>query len=262
MDKPEEIAFAKLLFGGIALVVVLVLIIVIFMVLYQRKLFIQQANLHQLELGYQNNILESVVNSQEAERERIARDLHDEVGASLSAVKLFINQIQYENSIIDMKDLAKQSSEILGDIVSDVRRISHNLSPVTLESFGLSEATKILLKRLESTGILTSANIQFASESLDNYRQLILYRVIQEVFGNILKHAAATEVILHLRQINDTLWLHIEDNGKGFDPDSPRPGSSGMGIGTLKARSGLLNAKFDITSAIGHGTSVELIIPL
>ncbi len=232
------------------------------MVLYQRKLFIQQSELHQLELSYQNNMLESVVNSQEAERERIARDLHDEVGASLSAVKLFINQIQYENSAAQMKDLAKQSSDILGDIVSDVRRISHNLSPITLESFGLPEAARILLKRLESTGISTSSNIQFAGDSLDNYRQLILYRVIQEVFGNILKHAAATEVVLHLRQIDDTLWLHIEDNGKGFDPDAMETGPPGMGIGTIKARAGLLNAKFDLTSAIGQGTCVELIIPL
>ena len=263
MAKPEEIEFAKLLFGGIAIMILLALTIVIFIVLYQRKLYIQQANLHQLELTHQKTLLESIVNSQESERERIARDLHDEVGASLSAAKLFVNQIQYETSAEEMKNLAGQSSQILGETVKDIRQIAHNLSPITLENFGLAEAIKILIKRLEASGLSTNFIINFTPEVLNSYQQLILYRIVQEVLNNVVKHAAATHLTLYLNEDNQMLSLYIEDNGKGFDDQKANEIKSfGMGIGTIKARSGLLGARFQITSATGQGTRIEITIPL
>ena len=263
MAKPEEIEFAKLLFGGIAIMVLMALTIVIFIVLYQRKLYSQQANLHQMELTHQKNILESIINSQESERQRIARDLHDEVGASLSAAKLFINQIQYETHASEMKKLADQSSQILGDTVKDVRQIAQNLSPVTLESFGLAEAVKILLQRLEVSGLSVYFDIDFTANVLNSYQQLILYRIIQEAFTNILKHASATQLVLDLKQAEKMLLLSIEDDGRGFNyQKSAQTESIGMGIGTIQARAGLLGARCEITSSPGRGTRIEIIISL
>ena len=243
--------------------ILLALTIVIFIVLYQRKLYIQQVRLYQLEISYQKKILESVVSSQESERERIAQDLHDEVGASLSTVKLFINQIQYETSIGEMKGLARQSNQVLGDIVKDIRQIAQNLSPITLENFGLSEAIKILLKRLEISGLKTTSTVSFAPEALTSYQQLMLYRIIQEMFNNVIKHASATQLILHLKQQEHLLCLYVEDDGKGFDyQQTSEPKPFGMGLGTIKARAALLDAQFQITSAVGQGTRIEITIPI
>ena len=262
MDKPQEIEFAHLLFGGITIFVLLALSIVIFVVLYQRKLQLQQAHLHHLDLTYQRTILEAVVNSQESERERMAQDLHDEVGASLSVAKLFVNQIRYETSPDEMKLLADQSSQILATLVQDVRQIAHNLSPLLFENLGLKEAIKTVLNRFEAVGLIIHYLDELPSESLSMQQQLLLYRIIQEGLGNVLKHAEATQLSLQLKQEGQRVWLRIEDNGKGFDDQQINLKRPGMGMNTLKARAGVLGAELKISSVIGQGTCLEMSMPI
>lgn len=263
MDKPEEIEFAQLLFSGIAVMVMLALAIVLFAILYQRKLYAQQAQLHRLELNRQKEITESVVRSQERERERIARDLHDEVGASLSTAKLFVNQIQHETAVDDIKELAEQAGGILSEMVQDVRQIAQNLSPVLLDNVGLSGAVKLIMNRLTLSGLQVSCQIEPVGEELDKEKQLALYRIVQEVVGNIVKHAEATHVTLKLACQDTTVRLQIEDDGRGFLYPQPDPTArSGMGMGSIRARAGLLNAQLHITSAVGKGTRIELDIPM
>ncbi|MBD2755452.1 sensor histidine kinase [Spirosoma validum] len=263
MDKPEEVEFAKLLFGGIAAMILLALAIVLFAIIYQRKLYAQQAQLHQLELSRQKEITESVVRSQERERERIARDLHDEVGASLSTAKLFVNQIQHETAVDDIKELAQQAGGILGDMVQDVRQIAQNLSPVILDNVGLSDAVKLIMNRLQLSGLQVSSQIEPVDKELDKEKQLALYRIVQEVVGNIVKHAGATHVALTLACQDNTIRLQIDDDGRGFlYPQPDLSARSGMGMGSIRARAGLLNAQLHITSAVGKGTRIELNIPV
>ncbi|MCF0072486.1 sensor histidine kinase [Dyadobacter sp. CY261] len=261
MGRPEEIEFAQLLFGGIGIMVMMALAIVIFVLLYQRKLHFQQRSLHQMEMSHQKKILESIVASQENERERIARDLHDEVGASLSAVRLFVNQIQYEKSPEEMKGLAARSGQILGDVVKDVRQIAHNLSPVIIENFGFAGAVKILLNRMEDAGMHIHCSIDDPAETLSAYQQTILYRIIQEVIGNVVKHAEASEITFDLHQNGPHLILQMGDNGKGFDVASGHK-QTGMGMSTIRTRTDLLDAKLILDSAPGAGTRIKIDIPL
>jgi signal transduction histidine kinase len=258
MDKPQEIEFANLLFGGIAVMVILSLSIVVFVVLYQRKLYLQQARLHQIELNHQRTVLEAVLNSQESERERIAQDLHDEVGASLSTAKLFVNQIKYESSPEEMKSLAGQSSQILGDIVGDIRQIAYNLSPLALKNLGLEGAIKTLLNRLEASGISIYFLCDVAHESVSIQQQLTLYRIVQEALGNALKHAEATQISVQLRQQQQLVQLYIEDNGKGFNYQDIQSKHDGLGMDSIKARAKALDAELTINSRDGQGTSLNL----
>jgi two-component system, NarL family, sensor kinase len=261
MGRPEEVEFAQLLFGGIGIMLMMALAIVIFVLLYQRKLHFQQRHLHEMEMVHQKTILESIVASQENERERIARDLHDEVGASLSAVRLFVNQIQYETSPDEMKGLAARSGQILGDVVKDVRQIAHNLSPVIIENFGFAGAVQILLNRMEDAGIGIKCAIDDPAGLLNAYQQTILYRIIQEVIGNVVKHAEASEITFILRHEASLLIMQMGDNGKGFDMASDRK-SAGMGMSTIRTRTALLGATLELSSAPGQGTRIRVEMPV
>ncbi|WP_342084608.1 sensor histidine kinase [Dyadobacter sp. OTU695] len=261
MGRPGEIEFAQLLFGGIGIMVMMALTIVIFVLLYQRKLHFQQSRMHQMEMVHQKKILESIVASQENERERIARDLHDEVGASLSAVRLFVSQIQYEKSPEEMKGLAARSGQIIGDVVKDVRQIAHNLSPVIIENFGFAGAVKILLRRMEDAGMHIRCAIDDPAEVLSSHQQLVLYRIIQEVIGNVVKHAEASEIVFDLHHNGSQLSLIMSDNGKGFDMRSGQK-AAGMGMSTIRTRTDLLGAKLELHSAPGEGTRFEIEMPV
>ncbi|RYU76727.1 sensor histidine kinase [Hymenobacter persicinus] len=262
MDKPSEVEFARLLFGGIAMMLLLAVVIVLIMITAQRKAYQQQMRLQQVLLAHQKEMTKSVIGSQESERERITRDLHDEIGASLSVVKLFINQIKYDTAEADVAKLAEQASDVVAETVKSIRDIVQNLSPANINRLGLLKAVQILLARLEATGIRVQAALD-PVEELGEARQLALYRIVQEILGNIVKHAGATAVEVNLERHAATLLLSVRDNGRGFDltADGPTEGS-GMGLGGMKARAGLLNGQLTVESASGLGTHVTLHLPL
>jgi len=262
MEKPGEVEFTQLLFGGLAFALFLSLAIVLFIMLYQRKLFIQQKNMHDKELAFQKDLTSLVVRSQESERDRISKDLHDEIGVSLSAAKLYINQIQYETSPAEMIQLAGDASGIIGNIVQDIRQIAQNLSPLILENFGFEQAIRMLLTRIQAGGIRTECMIQFDAE-LDNETELGLYRIIQEATGNALKHAAPELITVNLVQDKQQLILSVSDNGTGFDYQGTKAAkTTSMGLSGIKARAGLLNGKLDIISSPDSGTKLQLVIPV
>ncbi|MDQ1090191.1 sensor histidine kinase [Siphonobacter sp. SORGH_AS_1065] len=261
MEAPQEVAFTYLLLAGIGVMFLLALTVVVFVLVYQRKFFQQQREMHQQEIRHQKEITEGIVQAQENERERIAQDLHDEVGASLSAARLFINQIQYEETLPDMIELAEQAHGVLGTLVQEVRRVSHHLSPLVVEKLGFTGALRALFQQLEVNGLQITHSFQFQEAALSHEQQLALYRIVQEVSVNIIKHAEAQQVTLSLTQESGTLRLWLEDDGKGFEHSKESP-ASGIGLSGIRARANFLNAKLDINSAPGQGTRVEMLIPL
>ncbi|SEI37078.1 Signal transduction histidine kinase [Dyadobacter koreensis] len=262
METPGELEFTQLLYGGLAFVLFLSLAIVLFILLYQRKLHSQLQKMHDQEIAYQKELTSLVVRSQESERDRISRDLHDEIGVSLSAAKLYINQIQYETSANEMVQLATDASDIIGNIVQDIRQIAQNLSPLILENFGFSQAIQMLLTRIQSGGIRTQCHIDFSTQ-LDKETELGLYRIVQEATGNALKHANPSLIEVSITQENRIMKLSVSDNGTGFDYQKTASGKSqSMGLSGIKARAGLVNGHLEITSSAQTGTKLELTIPV
>lgn len=262
MEKPGELEFTHLLFGGLAFVLFLSLAIVLFIMLYQRKLYRQQKDMQDQALAYQKNLTSLVVRSQENERERISRDLHDEIGVSLSAAKLYINQIRYENSPTEMMRLAGDASDIIGNIVQDIRQIAQNLSPLILENFGFQQAIHMLMTRIQAGGIRTECYIDFDT-TLEKETELGLYRIIQEATGNALKHANPSLIEVSLTQENKLLLLLISDNGSGFDyQKTDLSKTTSMGLSGIKIRAELINGQLSVNSSANTGTEILITIPV
>jgi len=209
--------------------------------------------------------LQGVLEGQEQERKRVAIDLHDRLGGILSMVKLHFSAVE-EKLPPDNPEKKKflTASELLDLAAGEVRNISHNLVSGVLAKFGLLPALKDLTDRINESGEIKLNLIHHNIENaLNGEQELQLYRIVQELISNILKHSEADEATIQLIRNKDEqkVNLLVEDDGKGFDPTAPSL-SGGIGLSNLKARVGKLNGQFHIDSGKGAGTSISIDIPI
>ena len=246
---------------GMGVTFLLALSVVGFYILYQRRFLKQQLELKKAELKHQEELLHATIQSQEDERRRIGRDLHDGVGSLLANLRMNINRL---NSTVgnepSVNSMTAQCSTLIDKTITDVRAIAHSLSPPGLELFGLGGALEEL-----SDGINQSGALRVIIQ--DNYGRLqqlppnvslSLYRVLQEWLANTLKHAGASSVSIYFFEKDDTLEINYQDNGKGFTPAS----STGMGMRNVESRLGMINAVHHIRSSPGSGFSAVIIVPI
>lgn len=251
-QKEAEKGQQLLLFIGLGLV--LVLIFSFF--LYRRKLM-EKAKLNALE----KTRFKAVIEAEEKERVRIARELHDGLGQLLSTAKL--NVAGLEESV-DKEDelLVKNSMTLIDDAVTEVRNISHNMMPAALTTSGLMPALTQLVSKIQQSGQL---QVEFTNQQLedrlDSSIEIAVYRVIQEVFNNMIKHAKASQITLSVFKKENNLYVRISDNGIGFDTNKLDE-SKGIGWKNIFSRVSLLNGIVDVHSSRGKGTNVEIKIPV
>lgn len=242
--------------------------IIVFVVLYQRRMLQHQENLRQLQLVKQHQLLEATFKAQEDERRRVARDLHDEVGAMLAVVKLNLHQMVTSANLQDEAFLAKSYNmkQQLDEVLTSVRRISHDLMPVVLEKMGLVPAFEAMRRTLAATGqIELFLHYNQKNTRLPAQHELLLYRMVQELLNNTLKHARASQVNINLDFGAATTLLKYKDNGIGFNMDAMREEqqqSGGLGIMSLQSRTALLDGSIHIHSEPGTGTTAEISIPV
>jgi two-component system NarL family sensor kinase len=249
MDQPAALEFTYLLGVGIVMMLLLAMIVVVFVIVHQKRAHSLQAHIRQQEIEYQQRLLQSVIASQESEREHIAQDLHDEIGASLSAARLFITQVEYEVTTPHLQEMSQQASQI-------------HLSPAMLARFGLCQAVTMLGNRLEQAGLQVEIQVDEAVEALPPEAQLALYRIVQELLGNVTKHAQAHHLTLHLVSHAGGVKLFVSDDGCGFTPNSVASAKpTSMGLSGMRARAKLLNAELEIQSAPGQGTQTTIVLP-
>lgn len=209
--------------------------------------------------------LQGVLEGQEQERKRVAIDLHDRLGGILSMVKLHFSAVE-EKLPEDNPEKKKflTASELLDLAAGEVRSISHNLLSGVLAKFGLLPALKDLTDRINESGEIKLNLIHYNIENaLNGEQELQIYRIVQELISNILKHSEALEATIQLIRNDDEkkVNLIVEDDGKGFNPNAPSL-SGGIGLSNLKARVGKLNGSFHIDSGKGVGTSISIDIPI
>ena len=202
----------------------------------------------------------SMIEGQEAERIRIAKDLHDGLGALLSTVKVHFSSIQSEIEAIEKMQVYSKAQEMMDLACEEVRRISHNLMPATLRATGLLSALQQIGDQLQEVhGIQTQLEIQGFEGRIDETKEVFIYRIIQEAANNIIKHAAATKVYIQLFQHAESIQLLIEDNGIGFDRADL---NSGLGLKSMESRVQHLNGTMEVDSRIQVGTSLHINIPM
>lgn len=258
----------QILFGLGALGILLIGLFIFFKkrMKYQKTIAFQNEMLQKQKITelQQNNkllALNSMIEGQEAERLRIAKDLHDSLGGLLSTVKNHFATIQKEIEQIEKLDLTKKTNSLIDEACIEVRRISHNMMPHALSISGLKGAIEDLGEQLNEQGYLTTIEISSALKNIDETKKVTIYRLVQEIISNIRKHAKAKTILIQLLTHQNEINLIIEDDGIGFNYEEAIK-KSGMGLESIISRIQFLDGKINWDSEINKGSTVSINIPI
>lgn len=219
---------------------------------------IQEQQIRSLERQQQVVSLQSMVNGQETERTRIAKDLHDGLGGLFSTVKMYFSTLEHEQQQLKESDLFKKSFEMVDTAATEVRRIAHNMMPEVLLKLGLVNALQDLCNNV-SAGRLTQVSliVKGMENRLDPSMEIMLYRIVQELLNNIIKHAHASHAIVQFIRSDDRLSVTVEDDGKGFNTEHVCAAKN-TGMENIKSRVNYLNGTLTIESEQDLGTTVMM----
>jgi len=226
---------------------------------YKQKQKLQQLRINELETEKQLTATEAVLKGEEQERTRLAKDLHDGLGGLLSGVKFSLSNMK-DNLIITPDNMAvfERSLDMIDTSIKELRRVAHNMMPEMLTKFGLDEALKEYCNTLNATRLLTVKYQSLGMDvRLDKSIEIIVYRIIQELLNNILKHASASEAFVQLVRETNRLNVVVEDNGNGFDTTLLEK-SKGAGWMNIRSRVDYLKGQLDIHSEPAKGTLVNI----
>ncbi len=227
---------------------------------YQKRLFTQQENLRKIESNYQKDLLKYSYEAQEAERKRIASDLHDGIGSLLSATRIYVHQLNPKLSPSDYQEIKSETTNLIDNAIDQVRLISHNLFPPNLDHLGLLQATSDFCQRIQK---INEIDIHFDSNvvlDITKQEELAIYRIIQELVNNTLKHAQANTIKLGFNHSTSGFKLTYQDDGKGFNVKSNQLAAKGLGIKSIESRANSIKATFHIHSQPAEGMYCELIL--
>ncbi len=225
--------------------------VIFFFMAYQRKILKQQKEHQEKEAEYQQELLRANFQSQERERNRIGKDLHDEVGALLTTTKLYFQHLDPKTAPERFTEVKAKAFSLLEESMSTVRRVSHDLRPVVLERLGLVEAILNVVDKINSSDQVEVIFEHALSTEPTGEDALNWYRIIQELFNNTLKHAGATIITLNLKNQQDELILVYKDNGKGFSEDSDI--KHGLGLQNIRSRVSLMGGSVEFKEEVQHG---------
>ena len=254
-NQQQRISNQRML--GVAILTAMVLLGLWLFSSYRNR---QQLQLRQKQMVYQKQLLANTITVQEQERRRIARDLHDGIGQQLTGLKMAWQQLASRLGSRTTGEAAqlRQMEGVLNDTASEVRSLSHRMLPKALEAFGLVPAIEGLLEQSLS-GIAYQFEQHGLEKRLPQSVELSVYRILQELINNILKHAQASEVNVQLYKTQQQLILVVEDNGKGFDVQQS---ANGHGLMNMASRAQAVGGAIHFESIPGEGTLATLTIPL
>lgn len=248
-------------FNYILLAAVTLMLLLAFLIFrnYRHRQQLQVQKMRELEKDKQLAVTDSMLKGEEKERERLAKDLHDGLGGLLSGVKLSLSNVKA--TVIKNGENAERlerSLDLLDTSISELRRVAHNMMPEVLMKSGLNVALTDYCKSINA-----SSDVQIAyqgygmNRKLDNSVALIIYRIIQELINNALKHAEATQILLQVVQREKNVSVTVEDNGKGFEVQQLAE-TEGAGWKNIRSRIEYLRGITDVKSELGKGTSVNI----
>jgi signal transduction histidine kinase len=257
----EKNTLNSILIGGAITVVVISLLSYR---TYKQKQKLQLQRINELEIEKQLSAAEAVLKGEEQERTRLAKDLHDGLGGMLSGIKYSLNTMK-ANLIMtpDNTQAFERSVDMLDSSIQEMRRVAHNMMPEALVKFGLDTALKDYCNDIDRSAALhvSYQSIGLVNENISQTTAITIYRIVQELITNTLKHSGSAKALVQLTKSSTHLTLTVEDEGKGFDTSFLQH-SKGIGWINIQHRVDFLNGKMDIDSAPGKGTSVLIEFPL
>jgi len=200
------------------------------------------------------------LDGEERERQRLARELHDGIGGSLSTVKMWLGTIRADNSELRHAADFNEALQLLSDTLEEVRETAHNLMPELLFKYGLADAVRIYCSNIQRASQL-HIEYQYLGylDKMEGHFELMVYRIIQELVQNIIKHARASFAVVQLSHHDQTLCVTVEDNGIGMDTAS---GTEGIGLQNTRTNVARLGGFFSLRSQPGDGTTVYIELPI
>lgn len=252
-----------LIFYTVLLLLIIVAAFLLFYIRNQSVVWKQRRQLQETQIVQQKELLSAVIDSQEVERKRIGQDLHDEIGGTLSAIKLMLNSLKNKLST-DQEEVVADAKGLIDKMIVDVRNISHDLSPPGLAVFGLFVAIESFVSLINNTGeiqISLAEETDMEEINLPEKTSLALFRVLTQLVSNTLKHANATEISIIFNLVDDRLKIHYSDNGKGFNIQILEQ-RSGIGMQNIESRLQMINADYHIDTEEGKGFAVSISTPL
>jgi signal transduction histidine kinase len=230
---------------------------------YHRYQLKQEARMQAEILKQQDLATKAVLEAEEAERQRIAKDLHDGVGQMMSAAKMNLSAVESQLHLqtTEQKHAFENIIQLVDDSCKEVRSVSHNMMPNALLKNNLEAAIREFIYKLDQQVLKVHVYTQGLDERLDSNMETILYRIIQECVNNVIKHSGADTLDITIIKEAGELTATIEDNGKGFDT-TDKEKFEGIGLKNMRTRIDYLKGSIDFDSAPGHGTVVALHVPL
>ncbi len=248
----------------VSALVVLLLATCILYILYQYKkrqhLFLQEVEI--LRLNYEKELLQAELEIQEETFQHISLELHDNVGHYISLAKLYLLTLSPADP--DFNSKLDSSAELLGTSLQEIRNLCANLNTSNLRNNGLIKTLEQLVQQIGRSGRFeVEFSVKGKTIYMDDKKELILFRIIQEALNNIIKHSQASRISIGLHYQEEAMELTIQDNGRGFDADNvlnqPAPRSSGLQ--NILNRSSIIRATQRLTSKPGAGTTLQITTP-
>lgn len=242
-------------------IAVLVSLLIFIASIYIRQIFILQGKINKLRKENEAKVLSTIIKTEEKERKKFAKELHDGLGPILSSIKMAISAINKTVMSTANKQIIDKTENTVDNAIVTIKEISNNLSPHTLERYGLEKAIKSF-----TDTIITKDNLKIVlfintnGKRYDYNKEVILYRIIGELVTNTLKHASATKIEISLFDYGNKLELFYSDNGIGFNMKNIK--SKGMGLSNIDSRVKSLDGKVEINSKPKQGFFLKITLPL
>lgn len=253
MRANEEVVFTI-----IVVIIILVFLAIMFLVALTRHNQRRNKLLYEnqkIKKDFEQTLLNTQLEIQEQTLTHISREIHDNIGQVLSLARLQLHTLSVNPSPEDID----YTDNLLEKAITDLRGLSHSLNTNSLKEYGFAASVKKVLEQFEHTGKFKTSFYDETDFTISDDQGIILFRIIQEILNNIVKHAQATEITIRIEKPEEHTIISIADNGKGFNTAKLQSADSGLGIRNITERALIIGAKISLISQENHGTTVRII---